>query len=351
MTDSAGGQVWDCFYFNNELDLLEFRLTELDPVVDRFVIVEGDRTYDGTERVLEFARNRDRFARFESKIVNIVAKLPEHGMTRPERESVQHAALRPVVESAGPRDLLLIGDVDEIPFCEVVPKLLDNVRAPLRLELSWSLYKANWILPRRFLEGPFACRLEHLSDRGVRSLLGESMGYEANYRELVLPNAGRHISYLGDPQKIRTKFDSSAEYAYDNVRGRTIDHLENLTNYGVHYEGRWLANTLREHELDPMLQRMRAMRPKWFNFRQPSRSKAKAYRGYTWLLRHGVIPDAARKLVSRSPGIVTGYGAPVFLAADLVLELRRKIRPAPEHWKMWRHADYEGNPIGEFHTS
>lgn len=32
--------IYDAFAFNNELDLLEIRLNELDPIMDRFVLVE-----------------------------------------------------------------------------------------------------------------------------------------------------------------------------------------------------------------------------------------------------------------------------------------------------------------------
>ena len=36
----AGAATYDCFLFLNELDVLDIRLAELDPCVDRFIIVE-----------------------------------------------------------------------------------------------------------------------------------------------------------------------------------------------------------------------------------------------------------------------------------------------------------------------
>ena len=39
--------IYDCFIFNNEIDLLELRLSILDDVVDKFVIIEGDKTFSG----------------------------------------------------------------------------------------------------------------------------------------------------------------------------------------------------------------------------------------------------------------------------------------------------------------
>ena len=40
-------RIFDCFLFNAELDLLEFRLDLLDGVVDHHVVVEAPRTYSG----------------------------------------------------------------------------------------------------------------------------------------------------------------------------------------------------------------------------------------------------------------------------------------------------------------
>jgi len=37
--------IYDCFPFFDELDVLEIRLNELDPVVDKFVLVEAPVTH------------------------------------------------------------------------------------------------------------------------------------------------------------------------------------------------------------------------------------------------------------------------------------------------------------------
>jgi Glycosyltransferase family 17 len=44
--------VIDCFTFNDELVLLEVRLSALDSVVDRFVLVEADLTHQGIPKNL-----------------------------------------------------------------------------------------------------------------------------------------------------------------------------------------------------------------------------------------------------------------------------------------------------------
>ena len=47
-------RVYDCFTFNNEYDVLKIRLNELSSVVDRFVVVEGTRTFSGINKKLTF---------------------------------------------------------------------------------------------------------------------------------------------------------------------------------------------------------------------------------------------------------------------------------------------------------
>jgi len=39
--------IYDCFTFYNELEILKIRLHELSGVVDKFVIVESNKTFQG----------------------------------------------------------------------------------------------------------------------------------------------------------------------------------------------------------------------------------------------------------------------------------------------------------------
>jgi hypothetical protein len=347
VTRGQGSRVWDCFYFGDEVDVLEFRLKELDPVVDKFVIVEGDRTYSGIDKPSGFNENRAMFAEFEDKIVHIVVPLSVHGVDRYDRENEQHRALLPMIEDLDPRDVVLLGDVDEIPFREVVERLREHLEIPLRLELAWSVYYVNWVLPHRFLEGPFAFRSKDVSHRGVQSLLGDPMPYERNYHEHVLSAAGRHLSSLGGAASLSKKFASYIDTGFDNALDRSLEHLTKCYEYGVHYEGRWLIDRIRKEQLDPMLSRLLEYKPEWFDFSEtPPAWRSRAYRAYTWLRRMGVLPERSFAFLDRHPSAVTGSGAPVFAALDAALALRRAIFKPQEHWKSWEYATFEGNPLG-----
>jgi beta-1,4-mannosyl-glycoprotein beta-1,4-N-acetylglucosaminyltransferase len=62
-------KVLDAVLMSNELDLLEVRLNELDSVVDYFLIIESNATFTGLPKETFFANNKERFAKFEHKIV------------------------------------------------------------------------------------------------------------------------------------------------------------------------------------------------------------------------------------------------------------------------------------------
>jgi hypothetical protein len=69
--------IFDCFTFFNELDILEIRLNEMAPVVDRFVLVEASKTFQGADKPLYFNENKARFAPFLDKIEHVIVDFPE----------------------------------------------------------------------------------------------------------------------------------------------------------------------------------------------------------------------------------------------------------------------------------
>ena len=62
-------KVLDAVLMSNELDLLEIRMNELNSVVDYFLIVESNATFTGLAKETFFRLNRDRFSKFQHKIV------------------------------------------------------------------------------------------------------------------------------------------------------------------------------------------------------------------------------------------------------------------------------------------
>jgi len=109
--------IWDCFMFFNELDLLEIRLNVLDKHVDRFVIVEANRTHAGRRKPMHYLENNGRFSRFHGKIHHYLLEVPE-GYGNGDRWAVENAqrnAIQSAFEGLRFDDIVFIGDLDEIP--------------------------------------------------------------------------------------------------------------------------------------------------------------------------------------------------------------------------------------------
>src|SRR5688572_16710555 len=86
-------RIFDCFLFFNELDVLDIRLHELAPIVDRFVLAEARLTFSGRDKPLYFHQNRELFAPFLDRIVHVIDDDMATGGDRREREHHQRNAL------------------------------------------------------------------------------------------------------------------------------------------------------------------------------------------------------------------------------------------------------------------
>ena len=107
--------VVDVFPFFREFDLLELRLAVLDSIVDRFVIVEGTRTFSGQPKPLWFVEHRDRYAKWLPKIRHVVVDdWPDSRDPWLYENHQRNAGARGLGDL--PDDTqLIVSDLDEIP--------------------------------------------------------------------------------------------------------------------------------------------------------------------------------------------------------------------------------------------
>lgn len=134
-------KVFDLFPFFNELDVLEIRLNELDPMVDVFLISESKQTYGGDIKPLYLAdailADPGRFAKFWPKMCIISfpwlepeipagAGKAERRMLGRAREEFQRNAMINSLRTHFPKpeDVIIFSDCDEIPRCETVEEII-----------------------------------------------------------------------------------------------------------------------------------------------------------------------------------------------------------------------------------
>lgn len=200
-------QIFDCFMFYNEVDLLEMRLAESYQHVDKFVIVEASVTFQGGQKPLYFQESQARFARFLDKIILVtVTDMP--GTDNPwAREEHQRAAIWRGLGAAQDGDIIVVSDVDEMIRQETYESLRQS-DGFFQLVMPMYQYFMNLWAERARWNKAFAFT-KSLADRmpdfsHIRTHQDEVL-HLFGAQGQVVQNAGWHFTYLGGPQRIRDK--------------------------------------------------------------------------------------------------------------------------------------------------
>lgn len=129
--------IVDAFPFFREFELLELRLAVLDPIVDRFVIAEGSRTFSGNPKPMWFAENRERYAKWQSKIRYVpVDDWPESS--------------DPWIIENHQRNALARGFDDLPDDAHIILSDLDEIPNPTALERAVGRPGVNWLSMRNY---------------------------------------------------------------------------------------------------------------------------------------------------------------------------------------------------------
>jgi len=190
---SDARKVYDTFIFFNELDLLEMRLELLYEHVDTFVLVESATTFSGKPKPLHFMENRDRFARWGSKIRHIVAP-PMQGQPGPWlREAQARNDIGYGLHDAAPDDWVFMSDADEL-------------WNPAFRDVGDSGGLINYVGPLSYYYLNVQCGGGGGSKRiPFRSWRGGQHLRTSNPADTDVHNGGWHFSYLGGVDKIIEK--------------------------------------------------------------------------------------------------------------------------------------------------
>ena len=116
-------KVVDAFIYNGELPQLKLRLAELAPIVDRFVIVEADRTFTGLEKPYYFAEQAAQLDKdWLKKVLYDACELPLFEDDPWQAEKVLRDEIEVATAEYSDDDYILVSDVDEIPSAKAVEK-------------------------------------------------------------------------------------------------------------------------------------------------------------------------------------------------------------------------------------
>jgi len=200
--------VYDLITFNDELDMLELRMIELDPVVDFFVINEQPMTYTGRPKPMYYRLNSARFATYHSKILLVNKTVPD-SITEPwARGRASRVLGLMTVKAVAPANaLVLYSDVDEVPTCWTIFVLKHTQAFPAAtfIHLSMQLYYYNlrWRAENSFSNSQVF--LVSLLDSYTPL---ESLFLDGSTPHYTVNSAGWHCSYCMDVAGISNKLRS-----------------------------------------------------------------------------------------------------------------------------------------------
>lgn len=239
---SLEAKVYDCFMFNNELDLLEIRFHELYDHVDKFVLVESCYMHsDGREKPFYFedAKGEQRFAKFLDKVIHVQLEdslLIKDGWPREnyEREQIMRGLV-----GCDPEDLILISDADEFIPGSRVREIVRASKFFKVIGFKQRMYRffLNRVAPYRIGDhvseherkqipwaGTGAVRYKHLTDTFTPQTVRVIVRTEGT----KMYDFGWHFSSMGRPEDIMHKYESVVEHQYymtaDTIRGQADYH-------------------------------------------------------------------------------------------------------------------------------
>jgi len=236
---------WLVFPYFNEAEVVEIKLAEMESWFDAVVIVEGNRTYAGAERELDFQKHD--WSRWEGKIRYKAIDLPlfpgfeglqpsqdftavaNGAWLREEYLRNSPLSLMPDLEDD---DVVLLTDADEI----VKPDVLRRLESySVRFHLPQYVMHLNW---RWVWEPQAVARITTGGQIMQKSIQGVVRGMEGEMRP-VMGDMGWHFSYMGGRERARYKIMQAAHIELAKHAGnveRSFETGEDLFSRGASYQ-------------------------------------------------------------------------------------------------------------------
>ena len=247
-------KIFDTFTFYNELDLLELRMNILGDIVDYFVINESTITFTGKKKPLYFAENKERFKKWEDKIIHHVLNdnnetLEKYWKDVPYHRSMMEddiyklplhyqracfhkdSAIYALLDHAQDDDIILTSDADEIANPEAIKAI------------------GEWFDPSNHyvLKGPvyyyylnLLCEKEWMGTRVSTMKMLKSMSVDklrqSHQDAWKVEDGSWHWSFFGDADTVRAKMDAY-EHQENNLP-QFRDSMEERIEKGVDPFGR-----------------------------------------------------------------------------------------------------------------
>lgn len=212
-------QIVDCFLFYNEIELLKFKLKELNDVVDFFVLVESTFTHNGSNKILYYNENKEIFKEYTHKIIHVIHNNNITNETKNawnnEKEQRFYGTKGIEQLNLADDDIIILSDLDEIADKNTLKELKENgLLNPIScLEQDMYYYNLNNKIDEKWYQSKIVT---------LDTYKKYITNYD-NFNELIRPNCGKHIgsypiikkggwhfSYFGGINMIKNKLKNFA---------------------------------------------------------------------------------------------------------------------------------------------
>ncbi len=241
--------IIDVFLFNNEIDLLELRLRENWDLFDKFIIIEGNRTFQGKEKnsILDKQVNKKRFQWANKKIIRHTASLSSSPCDQWENEKIQLNFMTQVIKeykNDDSKNLFVTGDCDEIVNKFAIREIIKKkIKLPVVLFLNSYYYYLNGrsVNIHKFIPGNLILKKENLDIKSIFQLRRERLFEIKKYVSCSNIPSGWHFSFLGGVKKIIKKLEEYSHSEYNNKKFKNKNkikkHIKNGTDIFERKEG------------------------------------------------------------------------------------------------------------------
>ena len=211
--------IYDCFIFNNEIDLLELRLSILDDVVDKFVIIEGDKTFSGNSKESNFIAHWDRFKKWEDKIIYKFFEMPDFDVSWDREIYSRNYYLS--LPDFNDEDIIISSDLDEIPNPEAIRCVNDWIddENHFTFQMNFYMYYLNNFMTSNWF-GTRVATYKYLKDKTIDDIR-EATEDESRISGPIIDNGGWHFSYFGGKEMIKKKIESFSHTEHNNEQTKS----------------------------------------------------------------------------------------------------------------------------------
>ena len=225
--------IVDTFMFYNELDVLELRLTVLDPFVDLFVLVEAEVNHVGGPKELFFEKNKERFSKWLSKIQHIIVKAEECPTDENpwSREKYQRSCILRGLEGVDNGATIMVSDLDEIPDME---KIRWEHMTPVVCSIH--MYMFEYSFKYIFTGEPWIGTV--ITNCEIFKRVGPNYLRDNRWKFPVLQNSGWHLSSFGNSKHVYNKLQTYAHGKDAERASETPELFDKYIREGIHLDGK-----------------------------------------------------------------------------------------------------------------